>query len=48
MDQKDPLVFKVLLVNEMNVVNVVNEEKNAYKLLLQMFEMYWLPIYQFN
>ena len=37
-DEKDPLVFKVLLeikVNEMSMDSVVSEEKRAYK--VQMF-----------
>ena len=40
MDHKRPLVFKVLLeikVIVVNEVNVVNEEKRAYKVILQMF-----------
>ena len=46
-----PLGFKVLLeieVNEASVDSVVNEEKRAYKVMLQMFYVYWLLIYHFN
>ena len=39
-DHKDPLVFKVLLeikVIVVNEVSLVNEEKRACKVILQMF-----------
>ena len=36
-DRKATMVLKVLLENKVNVVNVVNEEKRAFKVILQMF-----------
>ena len=39
-DEKEPLVFKVLLeikANEASMDSVVSEEKRAYKAIFQMF-----------